>query len=147
MNYSEIRRENLRMLIDKHGTANLAAKLGYRQASFLSQMAGPNPTRPVTETNARRFEEALNLPEGYFDALQNAAKTIADKDQLAKANATSTALVVDVIRLVGEVCACEAVSLPPMKFADVVVLAYTDTMEHDGKPRESYIKQVVRLLK
>jgi hypothetical protein len=39
----EIRRSNLRALIAKTTAVKLAAQLGYRQSSYLSEMAGPNP--------------------------------------------------------------------------------------------------------
>lgn len=142
MKLTEIRRENMRALIDKHGAGKLAKKLGYKQPSFLSQMCGPNPTREITEKSARNYEEALKLPEGYLDVLhgpeveQQPAKPAADPNMVA-----------EVIRLVGSICANEAVNLPPVKFADVVALAYLDAVEHDQKPREDHIKQVVRLLK
>lgn len=56
MEISEVRRANVRALIEKYGASKLATRLGYRNPSFLSQQAGPNPTREVTERTARAFE-------------------------------------------------------------------------------------------
>ena len=138
----EIRRKYLRALIEKYGTGKLAKMLGYSQASFLTQMAGPNPSREVTEKTARRYEDLLGLPAGVMD------QPIAEPaPATAPASAANTALVTDVIRLVGTICSAEELNLPPAKFADIVALAYADTMEHDKTLRPEHIKQLVRLLK
>jgi hypothetical protein len=142
MKLTEIRRENMRALIEKHGAGKLSAKLGYSQPSFLSQMCGPNPTRDITEKSARRYETLLKLPAGYLDTMHGEESAPQPEKPAADPN-----MVADVIRLVGSICASEEVNLPPMKFAEVVALAYLDTVEHDQTPREDHIKQVVRLLK
>jgi len=42
----------------------------------------------------------------------------------------------------------EQVPVPvPERFADLLALAVTDTLEHGGVPREAHIRSVVRLLK
>lgn len=149
MGNNEIRRERLRELMSQHGATQLANLLGYTQASFLSQMAGPNPTRDVTEKTARRYAEKLGLPPQYFerpffDEVTSRAETKAEADDAAASN---VALVADVIRLVGAICSTEKVELPAVKFADVVALAYVDTMEHQRTPRPEHIKQIVKLFK
>lgn len=153
MTIVEIRLKNLRALIERWNAVKLAKMLGYRQSSYLSQMTSDNPSRPLTEKNARRFEVQLDLEPGWFDIDHSAPKPAevtppAPAAPVPSAADTATAnLVADMIRLVGTVCANEAVSLPPMKFADVVALAYADMMEHAGQPRESHVTQLVRLLK
>lgn len=144
MKIAEIRRERLRQLIEKHGVSNLATMLGYRQASYLSQMAGPNPSRNISEKTVRNFEAKLDLPSGALDepVLREEEKTVEVVQQ-----PTDTALVADVIRMVGNICATEKVELSPMKFADVVALAYLDAVEHNRTPRPDHIMQIVRLLK
>lgn len=68
MEIGEIRRENLRSYIKNNGGPSaVAAALGYSNASFLVQMAGPSPVREVTEKSAREFEKKLSLPIYYFD--------------------------------------------------------------------------------
>jgi hypothetical protein len=73
------RRSNLRRLANTYGWTELAKRLGYRQPSFLVQMAGPNPTREVTEKSARRFEIDLGLPEGSLDVV---ATEVSPTDQI-----------------------------------------------------------------
>lgn len=125
----EIRRKNLRKLMDEHGATVLAKRLGYRSPTFLSQLAGPNPTRQVTEKTARRFEADLGLPTGYLDGRP------------------ATVDLADIIRLVGRLAEGEGVELPVNRFADVAALAVTDATEHGGVAREAHIRQVLRLLK
>lgn len=62
------RRENLRQLTaQRGGPTALAAKLGYRGPSFISQMTGPRANRVVTEAIARWIEQQLRLPAGSLD--------------------------------------------------------------------------------
>ncbi len=62
------RRANLRALADRfNGTSLLAAKLGFAHPSYLSQLIGPNPTRNVSESSARRYEARLGLQAGWLD--------------------------------------------------------------------------------
>ncbi len=144
MKLTELRRDNLRELMRVHSASGLSNMLGYRQPTFLSQMAGPNPTREVTEKTVRNYERKLGLPVGALDKPLGAAP---DAPPTVEAAPASGELVADVIRLVGTICSDEKVELPTMKFADVVALAFIDTMEHNQKPRPDHIKQLVRLLK
>ena len=153
----DIRRENLRKLMtETDGPTALAKRLGYTNGSFLVQMAGPNPMRQVTEKTARRFEKTLRLPSGWFDeprgnpTLAKPAKTAPAGHTPAPtspAGAMSAQQVADVIRLVGVVLDAEQVQLPPIRFADIVALAWEDTVEHSGTARPEYVRQLVKLVK
>jgi len=124
---NEIRVENLRRLIrDSGGPSALAKRLGYSNASFLVQMAGPSPIRQVTEKTARNIESKLGLEPGALDSgIQR----------------PDVALTVDVIRLVGRVLEEEGVALPPVRFAELVAFALTE------KPSSDSMRQVVKLLR
>ena len=63
------RRQNLRFIADEmfDSRAALMFFCPWLDTSRLSQMIGPNPTRPVTEATARKVEQALGLPEGFMD--------------------------------------------------------------------------------
>lgn len=130
------RRENLRRLIEQwDGPSNLAAKLGYSNASFLVQMAGPHPIRDVSERTARKIESKLDLPRGYLDKKPTGGKP-----------EVSTELVSTVVRYVGQACQDAGVRLTPEKFADVVAVLYQDAVEN-GKLREAFAKQIIQLSK
>jgi len=64
----DIRRRNLKQYIEEHGgPTSVAKQLGLSSASYLSQITGSGRNRDLTEKPARRFEEALGLPERWFD--------------------------------------------------------------------------------
>lgn len=70
---NEVRRQQLQKLIAQQGSSRkLSQLLGYSNASFLTQMAGPSPTRDVTEKTARKIEQTLGLPEKWLDSLNDA---------------------------------------------------------------------------
>jgi len=65
------RRENLRRLMGEWGgPTSLAKKLGHSNGSYIAQLAGPNPSREVSEKVAREIEKKLQLPAGWMDAKQ-----------------------------------------------------------------------------
>lgn len=134
--------------MDQRGANQLARDLGYTNASFLSQMAGPNPIRGVTEKTARRFETALGLPQGALDVplvLEPASGLPATPSSPSQgANVDLTA---DVIRLVGRLFDEEGVDLSVSRFADVVALAVMDAVEHENHARPDHVRSLVRLVK
>lgn len=144
----EVRRENLRRLFRQHGGASaLSRKLGYNTPSFMTQCAGPNPTRAVTSKNARRYEEALKLPHGWLDQPHTDEDELQPPKPSAPPAGVDAGVIADVIRLVGQVLQEEQIGLTPARFADVAALAVQDTLDHGGKMREPHIRGVVRLLK
>src|SRR5438105_2529020 len=129
---NDVRRDNLRTLIHQHdGPAALARRLGYRNAAFLVQMAGPNPSRPVTERTARDFEDKLGLPAGWLDRTVPSAPVAGE----APSRPIDSALVTEVLRLVAESCETMGVTLAHARFADVVALLYTEALEEQRLPR------------
>lgn len=132
------RRENLRRLIEQwHGPGPLASKLGYSNASFIVQMAGPNPTREVTEKTARKIELALNLPRLWLDEPPPSNGTSPTVD---------TKLLIDIVKVVGNMAVDIGVTLTPDKLADFVALAYEDAQEHRGL-RTDFIGRILQLLR
>lgn len=148
---SETRRANLRRLMDQMGTNQLARSLGYANASFLNQMAGPNPIRGVTEKTARRFEAALGMPQGTLDepmVLEPAPSVSANGEAFSSpSQGASVDLTADVIRLVGRLFDEEGVDLSVSRFADVVALAVMDAVEHENHARPEHVRSLVRLVK
>lgn len=134
---AKIRRDNMRRLIQEHGGPKaLAERIGIAN-SFVVQMAGPNPTREVSERTARKVEDTLDLPGGWMD-------TPAEAVEIAPLNVS---LVSEVIRLVGQQCEEAGVKLSPAKFADLTTLVYTTAADAGGVPRPDYIKKLIQLLK
>jgi hypothetical protein len=68
----QTRRDNLKKLVGEGcrfaEQTELADALGVTD-SYLSQMIGPNPRKPITEVTARKFEYKLRLPTGALDVV------------------------------------------------------------------------------
>ena len=138
---SEIRLENGRKHIELFGgVGKVASAMGYENPSFLVQVFGPNPTRNVTEKMVRRLEAATGLLDG---ALDNDGIEGIEGSTLA----FDMELLYTVIRFFGTVAESEDVQVGPDRFASLVQLALSDAIEHAGKPREAYLRQVLQLLK
>lgn len=62
------RQDNMRLLKRLHGDSweELGRATG-RSASYLCQIAGPNPVRMMTEVLARQLEDKLKFAPGWFD--------------------------------------------------------------------------------
>ena len=166
------RRTNLRRLAGTYGWTELAKRLGYRQPSFLVQMAGPNPTREVTEKSARRFELDLDLPEGSLDVV---AAEVSPADQIRAVDALvnqmpipapvvpqqpiavptlpqmtddeSSQFVQDTILLISRTIGEQGVKLDKMKHLQIFNMAIGDAIDNGGKVNVSYIVNMVKLLK
>lgn len=142
MDIKAARIANARLAIERAGgVGQVAAKMGYANASFLVQMFGPNPTRPASEKTVRKMEAVLDLPAGSLDKdpgvqLPPAAATQIDAQQL-----------VQMIQMVSRLAAEEGVQLNTDRFATLVAMAYEESSEHPGQAREGKIRQVVQLLK
>jgi len=130
-----LRRLNLRQLIADHGgPTNLALKLGHSNGSFLSQLAGPNPTRPVSERVARHIEQALDLPLGWLDGMDHSAPV------------DDTLLVKSIESVV--MCALDAGrKLNPAAQAQVVALVYEHAQQHGGVCEEPFVQRLLRLVR
>lgn len=156
-NLSDTRRANIRALVDERGGLTKLSKiLGYKNPSFLSQMLSVGgATREVTERTARRIEDALGLPSGHLDhqaAVGPLPVSTAQAEPVPVARPTARAtseetvkLVADVIRAVGAACDEAGVNMAPGKFADLVALVYTDSVERGMRP--DHVAQLVRLLR
>lgn len=142
---TEVRRRNIRALIEEQrgGLSRLSKAMGYKNPSFLSQMLGPEPTREVTEKTARKVELVLGLEVGSLDR-PGGPPAAGSAPEAAEPGTVS--LVADVIRVVGSACEEAGINPGPMKFADLVALALTDSMER-GQARPEHVRQLVRLLK
>jgi hypothetical protein len=135
-----VRRTNLRHLIDSYGgPTSLSEKLGYSNGSFLVQIAGPNPIRPLTEKTARKIEEKLKLEEGWFDrehtGIINYAKST------ASIVALDTERLVDCIAAVSHAAEDLHLHLNPEKIGALVALIY----DYTGQDLAAHAVRLVKL--
>ena len=66
----DVRRNNIRKMLnasERGHMTRMAKSLGYKNASFFSQMVGATPTREVSDVTARRIEYVYNLPHLSLD--------------------------------------------------------------------------------
>jgi hypothetical protein len=132
----DIRRENLRVLMTQWGgPTSLAKKLGHANGSYLAQLAGPNPSRDISERVARDVESKLGLPPMWFDQPQaDSAKKLNDE-----ALATCVRAVATVLRDKG-------LRPDPETYATLVQLAY-DHQKLVGGIDEGFITKLTGLIR
>lgn len=139
MDVYAIRRVNLRKLIDSWGgPTSLAAKLGHSNGSYLAQLAGPHPSREVSERVARSIEVALDLPAGWMDKRQPAGPH--------KSNEVNPALLTKVVSAATEEINSMGVKLAAEKFAELVSLVYELSAER-GAVNAALLRQLINLAK
>lgn len=135
----EVRRENLRKLIAQWGGPKaLGLKLGYKNASFLVQMAGPHPSREITEGTCRKIEQTLDLPAAWLDHAQEGNGNPVHVDHT---------LISRVIKAVVQTADDLVVTLGPDRLGDIVSLVYDDAETRRGLVREDYVRRLVQLLR
>lgn len=132
----DIRRGNLRKLMEQWGgPTSLAAKLGHSNGSYMAQLAGPNPTREVSEKVAREIERKLDLPERWLDSPHRGTAKTPD-----------TTLLIDVVALVHDVLDAEGVKLKRDKFTELVNLVYENAAD-TGTVNSTYLRRLIQLAK
>jgi hypothetical protein len=134
-NVYDQRRDNLRSLIKTWGgPTSMAKKLGHTNGSYLAQLAGPSPSREVSEKVAREFEAKLGLPSGWLDAEHGEPRMVDDE-----ALSTCVRAVAAALRDAGH-------RATPDQMADLTALAY-EHVKLTGRVDEPFIKKLVRLTK
>lgn len=132
----ELRRENLRELSRTWGgPTSLAKKLGHSNGSYLAQLAGPHPSRDISEKSAREMETKLGLPLGWLDQEHNGNARPLDDSVLS-----------DCVRAVAAALRDAGHRATPDQMADLAALAYEHT-KLTGRVDESFITKIVRLTK
>lgn len=132
----DIRRANLRKLMEQWGgPTSLATKLGHSNGSYMAQLAGPHPSRDVSEKVARDIEVKLNLPPGWMD-----------KSHKGSPGQVDTNTLIEVVALVQDLLDGSKLKPPKEKFTEVVNLVYERAQE-SGQLQTEYARRLVQLLK
>lgn len=132
----ELRKRNLKTLVQQwEGPTNLARKIGQKGPSYISQMIKGH--RPITAKTARKMEEQLDLPNGWFDHEHENRRPgrAADVDVSTMSHVVST---------LGTTLEEQGLTLPPTKFANAVALLYERTIA-EGELDEGYLQRIVQL--
>lgn len=70
METEEVRRAKLRRIAERDFRSKAAfAKAIDKSPAYVNQLIGPNPSRPITRSAAREYEEKLGLKAGELDYL------------------------------------------------------------------------------
>lgn len=132
----DLRRDNLRRLIGQWGgPTSLSKKLGHANGSYIAQLAGPRPSREVSEKVAREIEAKLKLPMGWMDQDHPAGGPHLDDEALT-----------EVVRAVATVLRDAGLRPAPEAYATLVQLTY-DHAKLVGRIDETYINKLAELMR
>lgn len=130
------RRDNMRALMQQWGgPTSLAKKLGHSNGSYVAQLAGPNPSREISEKVARDMEAKLGLPIGWLDQEHPGTGHQVDDEALSACVRTIAAEIRDA-----------GLKPDPDTYANLVAIAYEHT-KLIGRVDASFIQRIVRLTK
>lgn len=132
----ETRRVNLRALINQWGgPTSLSRKLGHANGSYLAQIAGPHPSREISEKVAREVESKLGLPIGWLDQEhQGGAPQLNDQ------------ALTDCVKAVATVLRDVGLRPDPETYASLVQLTY-DRAKLLGRIDEQHVKKLTDLVR
>lgn len=132
----EIRRDNLRRLMEQWGgPTSLAKKLAHANGSYLAQLAGPHPTRDVSEKTAREIEHKLQLPDRWMDHKHKGPPGQPD-----------TGTLIDIIATVRDALDSEGVKAQRAKVEELVNLVY-EHGQQEGTVGTDYLRRLIKLMK
>ena len=132
----DTRRENLRKMMQEWGgPTTLAKKLGHSNGSYLAQLAGPHPSREISEKVAREIESKLSLPASWLDSDHDGNPRQLDDETLGAC-----------VRAVAAAARDAKVTPSPDAYADLVALVYEHTKLR-GQVEESFVNKLMRLIK
>lgn len=130
----DTRRENMRNLVHQWGgPTSFAKKLGHSNGSYVAQLAGPNPSREISEKVARDMETKLGLPIGWLD-----------QEHPSNGRQVDDATLSACVRAVAAALRDAKANPSPDVYANLVGLAY----EHarlTGRVDEPFIQKLVEL--
>jgi hypothetical protein len=130
----ETRRVNLRTLIGQWGgPTSLSRKLGHSNGSYLAQLAGPRPSREISEKVARELETKLGLPVGWMD-----------QDHPASGQQLNDQALTEVVKAVATVLRDAGLRPDPETYGTLVQLAY-DRAKLTGRIDEQFIIKLTTL--
>jgi hypothetical protein len=132
----DTRRVNLRALINQWGgPTSLSRKLGHSNGSYIAQIAGPHPSREISEKVAREVESKLGLPIGWLD-----------QDHPGGATQLNDQALSDCVKAVATVLRDAGLRPDPETYASLVQLTY-DRAKLLGRIDEQHIKKLTDLVR
>lgn len=152
----DLRRRNLKRITTMYGgPTRVAALLGLKSASYLSQLASGH--RPIKEDRARSIETTLKLELGWMDQEHEGVPVFGERDPgvtapraapaaaAAPVTAPASNMVTDVVLSVGAILEDSGIEVSPAKFATIVDLVLQNATSH-GAIDEAFVRKVISLL-
>jgi hypothetical protein len=135
----DMRRANLKKLVDDYGAAALAKLLGYTRAYLYQLLYAPGAKgyRPITEKTREKIEEKLGLPPMWLDTKPGEPPPF---------RADVAELFALVLRAVADIMAELKIEVAPAKYPELVRMAY-DQSAKIGRVDLEHIRRLIRLLK
>lgn len=158
----EIRKANLRLLVQQRDATSIAQACGYSGPSYISQLCGRNAQRAIKEDTARKIEDSLALPKGWLDVERDAFGRDAspfvkstlptenipspvEKDAPIPIRMLDTDRFERAAELVGKFLDENGKQLPHTKFAQLVTLVYERDTD-DEASLQAYIGKLYKLM-
>ena len=142
----EIRRANLRILVDDAGSqVELAARVGKDKNQIHQWLLDPSQpaARGMRDQTARAIEKKCNRPEGWMDHEHDAASGVAEEAAVYQVD-RDAALLRSAILITERAFAAKRVSVTPEARAEITLAAYD--MLREGQNVQSAQRVVARLL-
>ena len=132
----DTRRDNLRALIGQWGgPTSLAKKLGHSNGSYIAQLAGPRPSREVSEKVAREIEKVLGLPVAWMD-----------QDHPTGGQQLNDETLTECVKAVATVLRDAGLRPDPEAYGTLVQLVY-DRVKLTGRLDEHHIQKLTTLFR
>jgi hypothetical protein len=99
-------------------------------------VAGPTPSRDISENVARAMEKMLGLPDGYLDHEEDPAPPVE----------VQAPLVADIVHIVLDIVNDAPQRPSASKIAEVVALAYEQAAATGNKVDREFVKRLLKLV-
>lgn len=152
----EIRKANLKLLVQQRDATSIAQACGYSGPSYISQLCGRNAQRSIKEDTARKIETAMALPHGWMDVERdpfgnnlphpggNSTPPV-DREDSPPISMLNTDHFERVAEIVGKFLDENGKQLPHTKFAQLVTLVYERDTDDETNLR-AYIGKLLKLM-
>lgn len=132
----DTRRANLRNLITQWGgPTSFSKKLGHSNGSYVAQLAGPHPSREISEKVAREIESKLGLPIAWMD-----------QDHANGGHHLDDQALSECVRAVATVLRDVGLRPDPETYATLVQLTY-ERSKLTGRVEENYVQKLIQLIR
>lgn len=138
------RSNNLRAFAKANGGLGRVAKtLGQSNSSYMSQLAGKNPTRALKYQTARRYEQLLGLEDGWLDA-DHSQESLVDMTDIQKSWVTQPGDgTIKHFAKITSIATCLGIALTEEKIASILKLYLV--IPGTDEEKDNHLRQLIML--